>query len=71
MYYVRGGSVRTEVKLKCLLDDAFQRRNKIVHQSDRDHKSGQRFDINFEEVNKFIIEIKRFIDTLNIILQES
>ena len=70
MYYIQDSNKNPEVKLKKLLNDAFNRRNKIVHKADRDHSSGIRFDISYEEVNRYILGIKFFIDTLHSKLQD-
>ncbi len=70
MYYIQGSDENTEKKLKRLLDDLFKRRNMIAPQTDREHYSGQKNDINKDEVNYFISEISKFVDTLNRILND-
>ena len=71
MYYERVSTDSTLTKLKNLLNLAFDRKNKIVHQADRDHTTGNRFDLNETEVNYFIGEIRKFIDALHSLLQGS
>lgn len=61
MYYDQTSRVKTDAKLKENLDVLFKRRNKIAHQADRDHKTGNLFDIGKENVESAIDTIKTFV----------
>lgn len=70
MYYVRGGSEKTEKSLKQLLDSIFLRRNKIAHQSDREHGTGRKFDIDKIEVENYVDKISEFVEYLHAFISE-
>ncbi|MBW8383100.1 MAG: hypothetical protein K0M69_11345 [Youngiibacter sp.] len=60
----RGSSISPQVKLKTILDELYKRRNKIAHQSDREHISSNRLDIEKEFVVESIGNIKVIVISL-------
>jgi hypothetical protein len=64
MYCVEGSSEKTDKKLMKLLNDVFKRRNRIAHQSDRDHFTGEQYGIDRQTTEFFINEIFRFAESL-------
>lgn len=70
MYYDRSSITKTEVKLETTLNEIFKRRNQIAHQADRNHISGELYEIKKEDVASYIEVIRNFVLTLHDILIE-
>ncbi len=68
MYYDKNSHMKTEKKLTRKLKDLFDRRNKIVHQADRDHKSGEEYDIDGQEVTEAIECVELFVNSIHELL---
>lgn len=68
MYYDRNSHMKTEKKLTKKLQDLFDRRNKIVHQADRNHKSGEEYDIDRQEVAEAIECVELFVNSVHELL---
>lgn len=51
-------------KLEAILKEIFDRRNKIVHQLDCNHKTGLLTDIQKEDVEKYITVVEQFVEKL-------
>lgn len=62
MYHVQGSNEKTQDKLINLLDGLFDRRNKIAHQSDRNHDTGLKYDIVRTDVENYLDEIPKFVE---------
>jgi uncharacterized protein YutE (UPF0331/DUF86 family) len=58
----------TEKELADKLEELYKRRNKIVHQSDRDHKTATLNRIDRNEVTKYIDLVEKFIVEAHILL---
>lgn len=65
MYYDRNSRIKTEDKLKNVLSKLFERRNKIAHQADRDHATGEMFEIERAEVVEYVDTIRLFVQTIH------
>lgn len=68
MYYDINSRESTEKKLASKLDELFKRRNRIVHQADRDHSIGEKFDICRNDVVTFISTVVEFVDKTHTLL---
>lgn len=63
-FYEQGSTTPTDEKFKSALNSLFQRRNKIVHQADRQHETGEKFEINQEQVETYINNIGRIVSAI-------
>ena len=52
------------------LTDLFERRNKIAHQADRNHQTGDLYDINRQDVENAIGVVETFVTTVHKLLTE-
>ncbi|HOO32980.1 MAG TPA: HEPN domain-containing protein [Thermotogota bacterium] len=64
LYYEQGSAEKTVEKLENMLNDVFTRRNQIAHQSDRDHFTGERYEIDKETTEFYLNEVGRFAESL-------
>jgi hypothetical protein len=61
VFYDRDGEEKTNDKLKRRLDELFDRRNIIVHQTDRAHKDAQLKAIEKADVQNFIEDVEKIV----------
>ena len=60
-FYEQGSTIPTDEKFKNALNSLFRRRNKIVHQADCQHETGEKFDINQAQVELYIDNIEKIV----------
>lgn len=64
-FYEHGSTTPVVDKFKYSLNSLFKRRNKIAHQSDREHETGQRLDIDRPIVEKHIENIEKIVNSIH------
>lgn len=64
-FYQRGGTEKTKDKLKRRLNELFDRRNIIAHQTDRAHTDAQVKSITKEIVQSFICDIEKIVSSID------
>ena len=70
MFYDKESRVKPADKLARALTDLFERRNKIAHQADRNHQTGDLYDINRQDVENAIGVVETFVTTVHKLLTE-
>ena len=70
MFYDKESRVKPADKLARALTDLFERRNKIAHQADRNHQTGDSYDINRQDVENAIGVVETFVTTVHKLLTE-
>lgn len=70
MFYDKESRVKPADKLARALTDLFERRNKIAHQADRNHQTGDLYDINRLDVENAIFVVETFVTTVHKLLTE-
>lgn len=71
MYYDIYSRENTEDKLTANLQKIFDRRNRVVHQADREHLTGKEYDVSHEEAELFIGVIEEFVNCIHLLLTQS
>lgn len=69
-FHVQGSTDGTMDQLKRNLNRIYDRRNDIVHQSDRNHQNAQRNDIAKEEVERDIVIIEKIVTAISICISD-
>ena len=64
-FYQRGGTEKTIKKMKRRLNELFNRRNIIAHQTDRAHSNSQANNITKDIVEDFIFDIKKIVSSID------
>ena len=64
-FYERGGTEKTKNKLKRRLNELYNRRNIIAHQTDRAHTDAQMKDITKEIVEDFIYDMEKIVRSID------
>lgn len=64
-FYERGSTTPTRDKFKEVLRSLFNRRNKIAHQADCLHETGDRLDIERETVEEYIMNIEKIVKAIS------
>ena len=64
-FYQRGGTENTKGKFKRRLNELFNRRNIIAHQSDRAHTDAQVKSITKEIVQEFICDVEKIVESID------
>lgn len=64
-FYQRGATEKTRDKLKRRLNELFDRRNIIAHQTDREHADAQIKSITRESVENFIEDVEKIVTSIN------
>lgn len=64
-FYAKGSTEKPNDKLRNSINRLFERRNQIVHQSDRDHFDGTKNDIQKEYVENAIDIIQKIVNAIN------
>ena len=60
-FYEQGSSTPTKEKFKFALNSLFRRRNKIAHQADSSHETGEKNDIERSDVENHIDNIEKIV----------
>lgn len=63
-FYKRGANEKTKEKLKRRLNELFNRRNIIAHQTDRTHEDAQRLEITKEIAAGFIKDVEQIVQAM-------
>lgn len=63
-FYKRGADEKTKEKLKRRLNELFNRRNIIAHQTDRTHEDAQRLEITKEIAAGFIEDVEQIVQAM-------
>lgn len=63
-FYERGSTTTTKHKFKGTLNALFRRRNQIAHQADFLHETGEKIDIEREDVEKYIVDIEKIVTSI-------
>ena len=61
VFYEMGSNIKTKIKLQNLLEELYQKRNVIAHQSGRRHSDAQREEITKDMVEKYIDKIEKIV----------
>ena len=61
VFYEKGSSIPTKERFKSTLNTLFKRRNQIAHQADCLHETGDKIDIERENVEKYIDVIEKIV----------
>ncbi|MGN1166218.1 MAG: HEPN domain-containing protein [Lachnospiraceae bacterium] len=64
-FYERGSETPTDDKFKWVLNSLFRRRNKIAHQADCLHETGDKIDIERELVEEYIVNIEKIVKAIS------
>jgi len=64
-FYERGSETPTGDKFKVVLNSLFRRRNKIAHQADCLHETGDKLDIERETVEEYIANIEKIVNAIS------
>lgn len=63
-FYEQGSSTPTKDKFKYTLNSLFRRRNKIAHQADMEHETGEKLDIERSQVEIHIDNIEKIVNAI-------
>lgn len=64
-FYERGSDEKPQSKLKRRLNELYARRNKIAHQSDREHTDASKREISKDIVSSFVSDIEKIVNGIN------
>ncbi len=64
-FYEQGSTTPTKDKFKQTLNTLFRRRNQIAHQADCLHETGEKIDIEREDVEKYIADIEKIVTAIS------
>lgn len=64
-FYERGSGEKPQSKLKRRLNELYARRNKIAHQSDREHTDASKREISKDIVLSFVSDIEKIVNGIN------
>ena len=65
MFYERDSNIKTQKKLESCLEELYQKRNVIAHQSGRRHSDAQRVEVSKDMVEKFMDEIEQIVGKIH------
>ncbi len=65
VFFEKGSKENVSDKFKNFLEELYDRRNRIVHQSDRSHQDASKFEINLEYTKEKIDKVKSIIEAIN------
>lgn len=68
-FYKRGEKEKTTDKLKRRLNELFNRRNQIAHQTDREHANAELKDITKDIVEEFIADIEKIVNAIREVVE--
>jgi hypothetical protein len=68
-FYKRGEKEKTTDKLKRRLNELFNRRNQIAHQTDRNHANAKLKDITKDIVEEFIADIEKIVNAIREVVE--
>lgn len=63
-FYEQGSSIPTKDKFKNALNSLFRRRNKIAHQADSSHETGEKLEIERSDVEIHINNIEKIVNSI-------
>ena len=63
-FYEQGSSTPTKDKFKYTLNSLFRRRNKITHEADMEHETGEKLDIERSQVEIHIDNIEKIVNAI-------
>lgn len=63
-FYEQGSSTPTKDKFKNALNSLFRRRNKIAHQADSSHETGEKLEIERSDVETHITNIEKIVNAI-------
>lgn len=64
-FYEQGSSEPTIIKMKNVVNALYKRRNIIAHQSNRGHEDATYYPISKDQVDKFIVDIKKIVNAIH------